>query len=76
MVRIEKKNLWNYDVAKNVAVMFLLGWVLTSDPMSGIWIAAMEYLLHVVVIGGAETDKKAADKKAAEPKTNPPAAKK
>lgn len=51
MVYIDNANFLSYDVAKNVALMFLLGWILTGRPMDGAWIAAMEYIIHLVNLG-------------------------
>jgi uncharacterized membrane protein len=50
-MRFEKKNLMNADVLKNVVVMFLVGWVVTRSVINAGWLALVEYVIHILVIG-------------------------
>lgn len=51
MVYIDTHNLLSVDAFKNVVVMFLLGWILTGEASGGLWIALVEWVLHVINLG-------------------------
>jgi len=51
MVHFEKANLLSKDVLKNVLLMFLVAAILTRSFVNGAYLAAVEYLIHIVVLG-------------------------